>query len=171
MFELTFKNNDRIELKNIKHSDFASHETYCYEATLYFNGKKFASVGNDGQGGSDYFHPYNYDDMPTSWNELNDRCKNEIPKEVSEYFPEGLEISLEHWCNDQVTKFLCLRDYRRTIKNKIVYIHKGEMGVFSWKGCKKLTQQHFDVVQKEFKDHQLLNLLPEDEALEIFMKH
>ena len=43
----------KIELKNIKHSEFASHETFCYEATLYVEGKPFAQVSNDGQGGSD----------------------------------------------------------------------------------------------------------------------
>ena len=45
----------KLELKNIKHSEFASHETFCYEAILYVDGKPFAYVRNDGQGGSDHF--------------------------------------------------------------------------------------------------------------------
>ena len=48
----------KIELKNIKHSEFASHETNCYEATIYINGKREGVVSNDGQGGCDSVHPW-----------------------------------------------------------------------------------------------------------------
>lgn len=40
-----------IELRAIKHSKFASHETECFEATIYIDGKKAGKVWNDGQGG------------------------------------------------------------------------------------------------------------------------
>ena len=47
----------KIELKNIKHSEFASHETHCYQATLYVDGKRTATVSNDGNGGCDLCEP------------------------------------------------------------------------------------------------------------------
>jgi len=48
----------KIELKNIKHAEFASQETNCYEATIYINGKREGLVSNDGQGGCDNVTPW-----------------------------------------------------------------------------------------------------------------
>jgi hypothetical protein len=45
-----------IELKNIKHSSFASHETNCYSASIYVDGKKAGTVDNQGYGGADNIH-------------------------------------------------------------------------------------------------------------------
>ena len=47
----------KIELKNIKYAKFASEETHCYEATVYFEGKRTGTVKNDGHGGCDYQYP------------------------------------------------------------------------------------------------------------------
>ena len=44
----------KLELKNLQHSKFASHETHCFEAKLYINGVFSAQISNDGQGGSNY---------------------------------------------------------------------------------------------------------------------
>jgi len=46
-----------IELKNLKHSSFASHETPCYQATVYVDGKKAFTTSNNGQGGPDNMVP------------------------------------------------------------------------------------------------------------------
>jgi hypothetical protein len=40
-----------IELKNVKHSEFASHETNCFEATIYVDGKKAGEAHNNGCAG------------------------------------------------------------------------------------------------------------------------
>ena len=47
----------KIELKNLKHSDFASQETYCFEASVYIDGKKAGTVSNQGCGGCHSYHP------------------------------------------------------------------------------------------------------------------
>jgi len=47
----------KITLKNFKHAEFASHETNCFEATVYLDGKKFGNVENDGHGGCSFFWP------------------------------------------------------------------------------------------------------------------
>ena len=44
----------KLELKNIKHTEWASQETHCFQASLYVDGKAVAIIGNDGQGGCDY---------------------------------------------------------------------------------------------------------------------
>lgn len=40
-----------ITIKNLKTSEFASHETLCFEATLNIDGFDVAIAENDGQGG------------------------------------------------------------------------------------------------------------------------
>jgi hypothetical protein len=45
-----------IELKNIKYSQFASHETHCYSASIYVDGTKAGTVDNYGHGGCDNIH-------------------------------------------------------------------------------------------------------------------
>ena len=45
----------RIELKNVKRSEFASHGTVCFEASLYVDGKRVGGVSNDGQGGCNVY--------------------------------------------------------------------------------------------------------------------
>jgi hypothetical protein len=39
------------ELKNVKIAEWASEETTCFDATLYMNGKRIGTCGNDGHGG------------------------------------------------------------------------------------------------------------------------
>lgn len=46
-----------LELRNVKHAEFASEETACYRATLYVDGRKFCEVSNDGHGGPDDHFP------------------------------------------------------------------------------------------------------------------
>ena len=46
-----------ITLKNVKIAHFASHETPCFEATIYVDGKRFCGVSNNGQGGCDDYYP------------------------------------------------------------------------------------------------------------------
>ncbi len=41
----------KIEIKNLKHSEFASKETYCFEASIYVDGTRSFIASNDGQGG------------------------------------------------------------------------------------------------------------------------
>jgi hypothetical protein len=46
----------KIELKNVKFSDFASEETNCFRADVYVNGKKAGYCNNDGHGGCTNVH-------------------------------------------------------------------------------------------------------------------
>ena len=54
----------KVELKNLKHSEFASHETNCFEATIWLNGKRAFFAQNDGHGGADYYAPLENQERP-----------------------------------------------------------------------------------------------------------
>ena len=46
-----------ITLKNVKHAEFMSHETECFQATVYIDGEKAGTVSNDGHGGANLYIP------------------------------------------------------------------------------------------------------------------
>ena len=73
----------KLELKNIKHSEFASHETFCYEANLYVNGKPFAHVSNDGQGSADYLYQDDRFKDLDAWNKCHALLKIHCEKEYA----------------------------------------------------------------------------------------
>lgn len=113
-----------IEIKNVKHSEFASQETHCFQATLYIDGKRFANVSNDGHGGCDDVYPLNTtrrEDIP-SWRKRLQVIEAELAKEiVSEY---KLENSLELVVGNLVNKWLQDKEIK-TILRRISYIKDG----------------------------------------------
>ena len=48
-----------IEIKNFKHSKFASYETICFSADFYIQGLKVFHAENDGNGGNTNIHILN----------------------------------------------------------------------------------------------------------------
>tara|TARA_B100000530_G_C15750158_1_gene405280 strand:+ start:158 stop:700 length:543 start_codon:yes stop_codon:yes gene_type:complete len=45
----------KIELKKLQYSEFASHETHCFQADIWVDGKKTLFAENDGRGGPNYY--------------------------------------------------------------------------------------------------------------------
>lgn len=109
-----------FELKNIKHAEFASQETNCYNATLYVDGKPFAQVGNEGHGGCDF----EYADPRTG---LDNKAFYEKYKAITATLPsevayEGtsreftMEGSIEGVCSNLLTEWLINRDIKKILK-------------------------------------------------------
>ena len=99
MYSFKFKNGDVLELKGIKHAAFASQETHCYEASVYFNGKIIGWVNNDGYGGSDTFNAKEpFKENNTTWNLLESRIAEEHPKYFMEWDKSWNKMTLEIWC-------------------------------------------------------------------------
>lgn len=48
---------NRVSIKGLKHSEFASRETYCFEASVYIDGKRAGTVSNEGTGGANSYAP------------------------------------------------------------------------------------------------------------------
>ncbi len=48
---------NRITLKKLKVAEFASEETLCFAADVYYDGKLCAEARNDGQGGMTFVQP------------------------------------------------------------------------------------------------------------------
>ena len=170
MMNFTFPNGDKLEMKAIKRSEFASEETHCYQANLYLNGKHFATVGNDGNGGCDHQDPadgFTYADIKN----LDERCQNEMPLYKSSFVPDGMPYDLEMWCGSAVDDHLMFQDMKKAMRSKVLVTDpKRPNKVFelSFKGVKKIAQIHLDVVAKKAPTFGILNQMPVEEAFEIY---
>jgi len=158
-----------LSMKSIKHSDWASQETYCYSANLYLDGKPFAMVSNDGVGGCDTVYPH-----PKSQYTSGKDWQNKL-KEIEDYFkslpntdlgkydwcPEGFGQTLETWCCDQVSDFLHKKDMQRVMRTK--HLFKTSDGLFEVRHEVKVAR-----IKRDHPDAVILNDLPIEEALSIY---
>lgn len=155
----------RIELKNIKHSEFASQETHCYQATLYIDGKKVGMVGNEGHGGPDFFYPDAKSDRA-----IFDAAEAEVAKEncPGYDFPNSIEII----CGDLVNEWLVTKDFKRLVARKALFTVPGEAGLFQmgYKGKAKPDERLYAIVRERNPGAVVLNEMPVDEAVKIFRK-
>ncbi|MBS3912696.1 MAG: hypothetical protein KGZ70_12895 [Hydrogenophaga sp.] len=69
----------RVTLKNLKHSEFASQETPCFEATVYVDGKRVGKAFNDGQGSAHRYDPFSIEKT------LNEIAATLPPMDMSDY--------------------------------------------------------------------------------------
>ena len=110
----------KIQLKNIKHSAFASQETHCYQASVYFEGKKAGTTGNDGHGGCDHEHPENQPvwDAMTAYIKTLPSTEENIGKDST----FTMKPDLESICCDLVNDNLMSKNMKRLLKNRVLYI-------------------------------------------------
>ena len=167
-----------IELKNIKVHLGLSEETYAYTAVLYVDGKKAVEISNQGHGGCDRQLPVN----GQSVSQINDWCKATMPKwSLSEAQAGGVvgatekefETDLEMWCHHQVNDHLTLRDMKRGMRTKALYIKndEGQLMEMGFKGARKYDPRLADLVRQQNPDAIVLNELPIAKALELYKAH
>lgn len=113
-----------LEMKAVKLAQFKSRETYCYDATVYLDGKPFAMVGNDGNGGCDYQHehPKFKGEFYATLKKLDEEFAKLPNTEVGKFknVPEGFEQTFDRWCNEQVGLYEVDKEIKRILKNNIV---------------------------------------------------
>jgi hypothetical protein len=157
----------KIELKNLKHSDFASQETYCFEASVYIDGKKAGTVSNQGCGGSHSYHPNTLYQLLKAEADKLPPHEWRLNEEVLTIQPDADTI-----ISELVTEALHAKDLKSGMRRRILFI--GENGeVFETQAMKAaaLAVQlvRADLYEK-LKTKTILNLLPFPEALSIYIK-
>ena len=160
----------KLELKNIKHTEWASQETHCFQASLYVDGKAVAIIGNDGQGGCDYEydHPKCKVDYRATMKAVHAYFKA-LPNEPSEWSEDGFPQQLEYWCADQVNEFLITRELKRKMKSHVLFQLKSKDGVFQTKYHPTVTKGEWVINKQAGVTRRILNDMPFDEALVIWM--
>ena len=162
-----------IQLKNIKHSEFASEETHCYEGKLYVDGILWGVVGNSGHGGPDHFYGVggrDYGDLPA----LNERIAAAYPRITFGDDNEGITANLETVCGDLVNDFLRQRHLKsllsRSTKTKVLYFKEPPV-----EGAPLFTQPlkthsleaMVKFIATKYPTAVVINTLPQDQALKL----
>jgi len=99
----------KIELKNIKHSQWGSEETQCFQANIYLNGKLVGFCSNDGKGGCTSYNRVagiSYDVIQ----QMENFCEG-LPPIVyeSNLYKDGkcvIKMNLEHYLDDLLCDYL-----------------------------------------------------------------
>lgn len=152
-----------IELKNIKYAAFASEETSCFEAKLYLNGKPRGSVSNEGHGGPNFFTDREAESELDAYGAtLPERTADVGGGHTFTYKQDG-----ESLVNALLEQHLTQREYRRKIKDKVLFTKKGAEGIWQ---TRKLTPVQMAAIlaapEKHLKDFdKVLNKLPEAEGI------
>ena len=154
----------KIELKNIKYSDFASHETSCFEAAVYINGKRSGTVENDGRGGCNFYHPRELEEA------LKAHAKT-LPK--VRYNEHEFDQDADTLIGDLLMEHLHAKDLKRAMNKRILFFtHDNQL-----KETINLERQRMESILAnaalvgQLKAKTILNLLPFDQALSLYINH
>jgi hypothetical protein len=149
----------KIELRNVKVSEFASEETTCFEAAVYLDGIKAGIASNQGFGGPNLYFP----------SELEARLEayaKTLPGSEFEYegrmipVPESADGLIDKALDDFLNQKALRRKFKASIKKGLVTLFNNELRLIRGGGTKNIPQ-----------DATILNNLPEEEAFALFCKY
>ena len=160
----------KLQLKAIKHTEWASEETHCYQASLYIDGKPVAIVSNDGHGGGDrdYAHPKFKGDYRATMKAVHEYFKSLPNTDACNLFPDGMAQQLEYWCGDQVNQWLSERELKRKMKSYVLIQLKYKEGIYQTKYHPTTTKGEWVINKQAGETRRILNDMPFDEALAIW---
>ena len=157
----------KIELKNLKHSDFASQETYCFEASVYIDGKKAGTVSNQGCGGCHSYHPNTLYQILAKEAAKLPHHEWRLNDQVLSVAPDADTI-----ISELVTEALTAKDLKSGMRRRILFV--GDDGSVYETQAMTAAALAVQLVRKDLyeklKTKTILNLLPFTEALSIYIK-
>lgn len=157
----------KIELKNVKHSEFASQETNCFEATIYVDGKRAGSARNDGHGGPTFIHPRELAQRLDAYGAT-------LPHTVTQFTgddgkPFTYAQNAESIIDELLTAFLITRDVKRLLKAHILFVSAKNGKVCQ---TKKLRPEHLthhlldeERIKRQLDATRILNTVPVEEIV------
>jgi len=92
-----------IQLKNVKFSEWNSEETNCFQAMVYFNGKRVGMASNEGRGGGTWVRPT---DNVQDYKEFVAHCEALVKSNSGEYYEtfSVVDILFEQWLDKYYSK-------------------------------------------------------------------
>jgi hypothetical protein len=167
----------KIELKSFKHAEFASHETHCYEATVYVDGKRAFYASNDGHGGADFYEPLHSirkdpkearSEFDVVMAKIEAHCAT-LPKWRSKFaIEDNMDVDIEILIGDIINKKLTAKELKKSLKKKVLFITEDGIYQTAYGQKKPADQNLIDMVREENPDALVLNSLAFDEALQIY---
>lgn len=151
----------KIELTHVKHAAFASEETQCFSAIIYLDGVVAGEVSNDGHGGPNRYHPREVQDRLDAYGKT-------LPPMVAHGYTLPMDADL--LIGEVLDKFLALRDLKRILKKRLLTLRGGKIYQTKVYPAPVLAKHLADPdLATKLKAEKVLNLLPEAEALELYL--
>lgn len=136
-----------VTIKGLKFSEFASHESHCFEASIYINGVRKGVASNEGRGGPNNYHPWSLHD------ELQTIAKDLPPCDMTKHgIKEPLPQSPDILIGDLVEAELTRKKIARMVATKTWFRKPGEKyqhGEWSYVKA-KTSPETIAFVQKKF---------------------
>jgi hypothetical protein len=132
---------NRITLKAIKYNKAMSDETFCYSATVYFDGKRVGLTMNRGHGSDDEIEVTN----ANGWTKM-DNYVSTLPRIDTEYPSLDKDTPAEKFSYTQtaesifhglVSNWLLERDIKNQLRGKICYYRGAWNNEFSHLSTKR----------------------------------
>lgn len=174
-----------FSLKSLKIAQFASEETLCFNASLYADGKKVATVGNDGHGGA---HHIRWDrklksdriadlsaDLKAQGGAIDPELLEVVTREDgSTYCLEGMAWELV--IDELVAREEVRKEVRRDMKRKLVFTKgDGTPGIFNFsvKRGQTATPRWFEQATahtlNKYPKATIINNLSEEQAIDVYL--
>jgi len=156
----------KITIRNVKHVEFASHETNCFEATVYKDGKRWCIASNDGNGGNTCFYPLRNTPNRDLYREIA-AYDEQAPTETCNLLDEpfDLKMTLENVIDDLVVDFLTLRDMKTLLKRKVIAANP-DSTLSQWDRVP--TYEFIKKVMDQNPEATVLNILTQQQALKLW---
>ena len=156
----------KLELKNIKHANWASEETQCYDAVLYVNGEPFLMVSNEGRGGADRDDqdPRFKGDFPSKYGALREYCREAY--KFKGFKDTWINGSIELACHTLLEDHLESKFYKKVLKQVCFVDDNGDLLSFPKKVKPSPTIYNTIREQRDdLKNVTFLNELSFDDAI------
>jgi len=170
---------ETFHAKKVK--EFRGHDGYGYNADIYLGKNKIAEVDEDGWGGGlriDYVS----DEMKQKSDEIiKNLPKCKFSEAIGGFSEDMMEWDAQLAFDHVATNVLRMRDFKKQMK-KITIIKDEQIleyktkssqldEIFRFKNVGYMTlRAHLELKQKK-EGIKILNLLPENEAFELYRKH
>jgi hypothetical protein len=158
---------DRVELRNVKHAQFASEETDCFEAAVYIDGVKTGTVSNDGHGGCNRYEPH---DLVVTLEAI----ALQGPRIKTDCMTKGqfleLDPDADTLIGEKLNAWLQERDFKRLIKRVVIKLPTDKPGEFRIVGTKALkpTPEVLASIARQYPTATILNAMPYADALHMY---
>lgn len=113
---------NRVSLKNVKHSEFMSQETICFQCDIYFDNKKVGYARNDGRGGSTICSAY--PEQRELFEQMSEYCES-LPSIFYKELDFTIESSLEAIVDDAIGEYLRVKGEEKHLKQLNKNFEKG----------------------------------------------
>jgi hypothetical protein len=158
-----------IEIRNLKVAKFASEETTCFQARVYFGGKLIGVASNEGHGGPTCVHAtVGYDDK--AYHAANAWAAKQAKGET---FDGHLVDLIDDLVDEQILRKDVISTLKRSFKKKVIFLNKaGElMNCGPRKGWALDIDQLIRSVALRHPEAVILNSLPFDQAVERYITY